>query len=117
VVSDLTEEALRASESIEAILNGVALSAWKTFKVCSPKVRYLGSDGEGSFRVFQEGYLTFHISQDRYRLSDISQALQPMARPVVLKAAEEGVDNGLHVHGCMIVALALITSSLTYFLV
>ena len=33
VVADLVEEALQAVDSIEATLDGVALAAWRTFKV------------------------------------------------------------------------------------
>lgn len=106
------EEALHASESIEATLDGAALSAWQTFKVSSAGAQWATSN-----KHLQEGYLTFHISQDRYRLSDISRALEPLAQPPMLKAEDEGIESGLPVHGCIIVALALVSSSLTYFLI
>ncbi|PVG01249.1 terpenoid synthase [Serendipita vermifera] len=51
IVSDLALEALRASASIESTLHGDALHAWLVFKT---------------------GYITFHISQDRYKLSDLA---------------------------------------------
>ncbi|KAG8797438.1 hypothetical protein FRC17_007740 [Serendipita sp. 399] len=52
VLRDLVEESLHAARSVESILehNDVALNAWLTFKT---------------------GYITFHISQDRYKLSEL----------------------------------------------
>ncbi|KAG8824669.1 hypothetical protein FRC19_001301 [Serendipita sp. 401] len=52
VLRDLVDESLHASNSVESILkrNTVALNAWLTFKT---------------------GYITFHISQDRYKLSEL----------------------------------------------
>lgn len=50
VVRELANEALKAAEGIEAVLDSTQLEAWKTFKV---------------------GYISFHLSQERYRLSDL----------------------------------------------
>lgn len=48
---DLVQEALKASANIESTLSGNALNAWLTFKT---------------------GYITFHVTQDRYKLGDMS---------------------------------------------
>ena len=50
VVNDLVEEAITSADGIGATLTDEAKKAWIRFKI---------------------GYITFHISQERYRLSDL----------------------------------------------
>jgi len=59
VVNDLVEEAITSSDGIGATLTGEAKEAWIRFKV---------------------GYITFHVSQERYRLSDL--ALPALKTPI-----------------------------------
>lgn len=99
VVGNLVEEALRATESIESTLDGAALDAWRTFK---------------------EGYVTFHISQERYRLSEIAAALEPsvgLHGQQMVGLQLDGEERSMPIHGSIIVAIALVSSSVTYFLI
>lgn len=50
VVNDLVDEAITSADGIGATLTNEAKEAWIRFKV---------------------GYITFHVSQERYRLSDL----------------------------------------------
>lgn len=59
VVNDLVEEAITSADGIGATLTGEAKEAWIRFKV---------------------GYITFHVSQERYRLSDL--ALPALKTPI-----------------------------------
>ena len=59
VVNDLADEAISTADGVSATLTGDAKEAWIRFKV---------------------GYITFHVSQERYRLSDL--ALPGLKTPV-----------------------------------
>jgi len=59
VVNDLVVEAITSADGIGATLTDEAKEAWIRFKV---------------------GYITFHVSQERYRLSDL--ALPALKTPI-----------------------------------
>jgi len=61
VVSDLVEEAITSADGIGSTLAGEAKEAWIRFKL---------------------GYITFHVSQERYRLSDLG--LPRLTTPIAI---------------------------------
>ena len=75
MVNDLVEEATTSADGIVATLTDKAKEAWMRFKV---------------------GYITFHVTQERYRLSDLglSGLTTPFAVPGAPSAVLDNVEKG-----------------------